>query len=120
MVLVPITTNADDRADSIKSSYQSAIEALNNNDCKTAVHFLEKYKIEAAAQLKERPDFLGLIDLQIEECRRKPDRVTVRLIAGGDTAAPAGAPGAAAGGLGVGVSGVLGIVILVVIILVLL
>lgn len=57
--------------DTSLNTYQRAVEALNKQDCFSAVIELEKYKIEARSLLITHPDFLTSIEKQITECKLK-------------------------------------------------
>lgn len=72
-------------AQTSKSNYEYAMEALQRKDCRTAIAYLEKYKVEHAEALKNNEEHARRVDEQIETCKRVPSGTT-RIIADAWTA----------------------------------
>src|SRR5882762_294691 len=101
-LLVLLVPNTYGQAESPRSLYQAAYKALKNNDCKTAISYLEKYKTARAEELKKNQAFSERIDSQISRCRN-PQSPGVILIAEAEPDLEVG--GGASGGILGGVAG---------------
>ena len=69
ILLVVATSPAIPAEAPASNSYDRAMTALKQKDCKTAIAELEKYKIEEKVRLVKEPKFLASINEQIKICK---------------------------------------------------